>query len=85
MRAVGKIFRAVLALLLGAAGLVGAQEVVDRIAARVESDVILLSEVQELGRYQLLEEAVVVRIERLCRRRSLIGSGHAERTHSMMM
>jgi len=30
-----------------------AQEVVDRIAARIESDVILLSEVRELGRYQL--------------------------------
>jgi len=29
-----------------------AQEVVDRIAARIENDVILLSEVRELGRYQ---------------------------------
>jgi hypothetical protein len=28
------------------------QEVIDRIAARVESDIILLSEVRELGRYQ---------------------------------
>jgi len=31
-----------------------AQEVVDRIAARVESDVILLSEIRELSRYQML-------------------------------
>jgi hypothetical protein len=31
-----------------------AQEVVDRIAARVENDVILLSEVHELSRYQML-------------------------------
>ena len=31
-----------------------AQQVVDRIAARVESDIILLSEVRELGAYQLL-------------------------------
>ena len=30
-----------------------AQEVVDRIAAQVETDVILLSDVRELGRYQL--------------------------------
>ena len=29
-----------------------AQEVIDRIAARIENDVILLSEVRELGRYQ---------------------------------
>jgi parvulin-like peptidyl-prolyl isomerase len=33
---------------------VGTQEVVDRIAARVENDVILLSEVHELSRYQKL-------------------------------
>jgi len=30
------------------------QEVIDRIAARVENDIILLSEVRELGRYQQL-------------------------------
>lgn len=31
----------------------GAQEVVDRIAARVDTDIILLSDVRELARYQL--------------------------------
>lgn len=31
-----------------------AQEVVDRIAARVENDIILLSDVRHLGRYQML-------------------------------
>src|SRR5271154_1718351 len=51
--------RAISILLLGMAlGSVGsllrAQQVVDRIAARVEGDVILLSEIQELARYQLL-------------------------------
>jgi hypothetical protein len=30
------------------------QEVIDRIAARIESDIILLSDVRQLGRYQLL-------------------------------
>jgi len=37
---------------LGAASL-AAQEVVDRIAARVENDIILLSEIRTLSRYQL--------------------------------
>ena len=31
-----------------------AQEVIDRVAARIENDVILLSDVQQLGRYQQL-------------------------------
>jgi hypothetical protein len=35
---------------------VPAQEVIDRIVARVESDIILLSEVRALGRYQQLVE-----------------------------
>jgi parvulin-like peptidyl-prolyl isomerase len=51
--------RAISFLLLGmalgsAASLLRAQELIDRIAARVEGDVILLSEIQELARYQLL-------------------------------
>lgn len=33
---------------------VAAQRVVDRVAARIESDIILLSDVQQLGRYQKL-------------------------------
>ncbi|MGC1415155.1 MAG: hypothetical protein WA817_07735 [Candidatus Acidiferrum sp.] len=41
---------------LAAARLVKAQEVVDRIVARVENDIILLSDVQELQRYQELVE-----------------------------
>ncbi|MGC1617298.1 MAG: hypothetical protein WA765_02295 [Candidatus Acidiferrum sp.] len=41
---------------LAAATLVKAQEVVDRIVARVENDIILLSDVQELQRYQELLE-----------------------------
>lgn len=32
----------------------GAQQVVDRVAARIENDIILLSDVQQLGRYQQL-------------------------------
>lgn len=32
------------------------QEVIDRIAARIESDIILLSDVRQLGRYQMLVE-----------------------------
>ena len=31
-----------------------AQELIDRIAARVENDIILLSDVRHLGRYQML-------------------------------
>lgn len=37
-------------------GPLSAQQVVDRIVARVEDDIILLSEVRELGRYQQLVE-----------------------------
>jgi parvulin-like peptidyl-prolyl isomerase len=45
----------VLAMTLGGvACLLQAQELIDRIVARVENDVILLSEVQGLARYQLL-------------------------------
>jgi hypothetical protein len=33
-----------------------AQQVIDRIAARIEGDIILLSDVQQLGRYQFLVE-----------------------------
>jgi hypothetical protein len=40
------------ALLLAAAPLLRGQQVVDRIVARVENDIILLSEVRALGQYQ---------------------------------
>jgi len=40
-------------LLMAAPAVVCAQEVVDRLAARVEADIILLSDVRALGRYQL--------------------------------
>ena len=43
-----------IAPLLAAAPLVHAQELIDRIVARVENDVILLSEVRALSRYQQL-------------------------------
>jgi hypothetical protein len=51
-----RIHRALLAGLLALAAGVpsSAQEVVDRIAARVENDIILQSEVRELTRYQML-------------------------------
>ena len=39
-------------LMANAAGLPGSQEIVDRIAARVENDIILLSDVRVLSRYQ---------------------------------
>lgn len=44
----------VAAILPAGSGSVRAQQVVDGVAARVENDVILLSEVRELGRYQKL-------------------------------
>lgn len=47
---------AVLGLILPASRRLPAQEVVDRIVARVENDVILSSDVQLLSRYQLLVE-----------------------------
>ncbi|HTZ31659.1 MAG TPA: hypothetical protein VMH31_04335 [Methylomirabilota bacterium] len=39
-------------LLLAGAGVVGAQQVIDRIAARVDTDIILLSDIRELAQYQ---------------------------------
>lgn len=45
----------VLTLLLGAGGIL-AQEVIDRVAARVENDIILVSDIRELARYQMLME-----------------------------
>jgi hypothetical protein len=45
---------AVAAVDLGFAGKTLAQEVIDRVAARVENDIILLSDVRQLGRYQFL-------------------------------
>jgi hypothetical protein len=39
-------------LMTNAAGLQASQEIVDRIAARVENDIILLSEIRLLSRYQ---------------------------------
>jgi hypothetical protein len=39
-------------LVAAAAGLLGAQETVDRIVARVENDIILLSDIRMLSRYQ---------------------------------
>ena len=53
MYRVGKLVFSGALLALGAARL-PAQEIIDRIAARIESDVILLSEVQALSRYQQL-------------------------------
>jgi len=52
----GATNRALLAAVLAvaAAGILGAQETLDRIVARVENDVILLSEVRALSRYQEL-------------------------------
>src|SRR5882757_2778038 len=52
-RTVG-VFMAVVSL--AAVGLLSAQEVIDRVAARVENDIILLSDVRQLGRYQQLVE-----------------------------
>ena len=45
---------AALLFLLPAAGSVRGQQVVDRIVARIENDIILLSQVRELGAYQML-------------------------------
>jgi parvulin-like peptidyl-prolyl isomerase len=57
-RALASVFMRFLAVMtiasaIGARG-IGAQEVIDRVAARIESDIILLSDVQHLGRYQKL-------------------------------
>lgn len=43
---------AIIAMLLVAAPVLHSQGVVDRIVARIENDIILLSDVRELGRYQ---------------------------------
>ena len=40
-------------IMANAAGIPAAQEIVDRIAARIENDVILLSDIRALSRYQL--------------------------------
>ncbi len=45
----------IVALLMGGGGMV-AQEVIDRVAARVENDIILVSDIRELARYQLFME-----------------------------
>jgi parvulin-like peptidyl-prolyl isomerase len=45
-----------IALLFAAAPLAHAQELIDRIVARVENDIILLSDVRTLSRYQLLAD-----------------------------
>jgi parvulin-like peptidyl-prolyl isomerase len=55
MRRIGILVFAGALLALGAVPL-PAQELIDRIVARVENDIILLSEVRALGRYQQLVE-----------------------------
>jgi hypothetical protein len=50
----GAVHKAILAIaFVVLAASVGAQEVVDRIVAKVDTDIILLSDVQELERYQV--------------------------------
>lgn len=49
-------FAAVIVVALSAAFALQAQEVIDGVAARVENDIILLSEVQDLQRYQKFVE-----------------------------
>lgn len=56
MHSAGKFAGITLALLLLACTALRAQEVADRIAARIENDIILMSEVRQLGRYQLFVE-----------------------------
>lgn len=46
------LFAALVAMAAG--GFLGAQEILDRIVARVENDIILLSDIQALSRYQQL-------------------------------
>ena len=50
----GLTIRALVAVMLvtSGAGLLGAQETIDRIAARVENDIVLLSDIRALSRYQ---------------------------------
>jgi hypothetical protein len=52
VRALTIRFLLLLLLMANAAGNPLAQEIVDRIAARVENDIILLSDIRALGRYQ---------------------------------
>ena len=54
----GATMRALFAVLvaMAAGGYLGAQEILDRIVARVENDIILLSDTQALSRYQQLVE-----------------------------
>lgn len=56
MRVRAIIFGCLLACVTLAAAGAPAQEVIDRIVARIENDVILLSDVRALGRYQQLVE-----------------------------
>ena len=49
----GRLGAEILALLLLMCAVARPQEVVDRIVARIENDIILLSQVQQLSRYQL--------------------------------
>lgn len=55
MRRCELILAAILALLMSSGGVLG-QEVIDRVAARVENNVILTSDIRELARYQTLME-----------------------------
>ncbi len=58
--------RALLALIVfSLAASVAAQQVVDRIVARIEDDILTLSEVRELGRYQQLLEGRAASEDRL--------------------
>ena len=52
----GPTIRALFAVLvaMAAGGFLGAQEILDRIVARMENDIILLSDIQALSRYQQL-------------------------------
>jgi parvulin-like peptidyl-prolyl isomerase len=54
MRRASIAFGLVILLAFGAATQLSGQEVIDRIAARVENDIILLSDVRALARYQQL-------------------------------
>jgi parvulin-like peptidyl-prolyl isomerase len=49
----GRLGAEILAMLLLMCAMARPQEVVDRIVARIENDIILLSQVQQLSRYQL--------------------------------
>lgn len=52
----GKPIRMTALVLLAVVCVANAQQVIDRIAARIENDIILLSDVRELARYQLFLE-----------------------------